>query len=1565
MPDGGIGPPVRNEQEETEEEKDKKEPNPLKVSRRLIYLHRLAGDHVTQPRRKISRPEPWAVTFVFAFYAFCATASIISYSDIMYVSEINSALQDVLSRTPHKISGEKKYYLHDITKATEIHSYIGNVLIPQMMYGHASGGVAGTLLTYNKVTNQPGFCANTSVLMLTMRRMRTNSKSEETTTDRFSALYPETWQGSEISAGSDPNEELEDTQQLWRSYRYNTRNTYGQEVPLKFLGFRHNRTTPISAFDLKTPEPEIHVHWDHTPECKTSQCEMKDGYEGKGGYVAAIAVRANDKHRESLEAIKDEGDSRNWNRVEQIAKDQYVYLLSPHGSKAVYPSNGTCEIGVHASHIMRFSDFVEAGFFDDRTASVSVDFMVYNANKQSASEVTVAWDILYQGIIDAAREKIKLQSIKLDLDETHYVYWEVFYIIGTICYLLELFVFKLCKYKRKLFNNYWTYVNAISIICSCLSIVFRFLYSAENSDFLKRSKNFNLEVVGISHADIRDQAFDANAYRVVSAVACLTIWLRVVELLARTPPRVKLLEATLIKALSQMIVYFGYILVIIVGFWSFASVHFAAHSLRFTHPFKAFISVFELLCLNVQPYKSTENAPLRSLFFIPYMAFAIVSVQMFNSIINYAYNRVSEDMEPLFKQAQREKKRKASRGKPALASPVLRAFRRAAAWCWTKLGFKMRDGASSAVHGTKKKRGADELAPEELQPADKEKLEEFKEKNKAEDRGESVYTAFAYLLFAVSYCVFTYLALNIEANGMINMAVSDAFHGKLVSVTHPQSDKFFLRLNEIHTLQDMGNWMTLALPSILQSGAVGSGGIQGQNPGLICLSNFNCLVAGNDQSHAGRQKLVRITLRLQKRVHNTGLIRLSQSDLPDSRFHIGKQLAPLRGGALPIIPNHVPAKHEDTITDMVLSDDGNFCRRAQDSGYRDHGGIVCMLDADVNNLTRQLSLMRKSDFYSAKMGAVIVEMLAYNINSDATSYIGLIFTNKPSGKIVFTQNIETFSLLPTKNPPNDASFFEMVANIVVNFFQFNMICGFIYAALTFYFLANMIRDLRAFVRSKLHHEGKHCGVAVVEYFGRDVFHTLDLVSYLISCTSLVLFIRWLVFQLGLEDKSKGDFSDFLTYVGHLSATCRTYTVLSSVNLLLLFARPLKFARKSARMQKINSTFWNAMPDICWFTIMLLFFFTGFVLFAHIIFGHRLPRLASISEAAVFCFSFLIGQFDFWVLYAVSRLAAVFFVFSFLFLFKFFFLNVFFAIIDHHFVAGETPPINVRKNLKPIFGRLFRWIEWDDDYSMEARKSGGKKVVDGPPSRAGRVHQVVLKLNEIKDSDGIEALEDGYIKKSKALSDVCDVDERMNEVLRWSREEAKVFVEDFRKFLNEKDEFTGNDEFFLKSKVQQRVKQDLEKERQAMGEAERHQKYAILINEAMERRDQETLAKYILRLEDKITKTMKEKHALQMEVYHLRAESEKMRYADDEPKPTDGAGKSEEPAAIENGNAAIGNGNVTLSLENGSKTPEATKDEDSELENEDTEYAQPPPQQVLASAMRQANDTANKVLSTRI
>jgi len=173
---------------------------------------------------------------------------------------------------------------------------------------------------------------------------------------------------------------------------------------------------------------------------------------------------------------------------------------------------------------------------------------------------------------------------------------------------------------------------------------------------------------------------------------------------------------------------------------------------------------------------------------------------------------------------------------------------------------------------------------------------------------------------------------------------------------------------------------------------------------------------------------------------------------------------------------------------------------------------------------------------------------------------------------------------------------------------------------------------------------------------------------------------------------------------------------------------------------------------------------------------------------------------------------------------------------------------------------------------------------GPPSRRNRTQKTAREIDDIKASaeDGVAASFGG---KSRMLTDVCDVDEKMGNVLHWSKEEAKKFTAIVRDLTGQKQnpKHAKNEELFIKNFVMKPFQIECEEERKLMEEAERHKRYAIQVHEQMAIRDQETLSKYVILLESKLRKRMVEQTALSWEVHHLRVESQYMRYTKEEIK----------------------------------------------------------------------------------
>ena len=99
-----------------------------------------------------------------------------------------------------------------------------------------------------------------------------------------------------------------------------------------------------------------------------------------------------------------------------------------------------------------------------------------------------------------------------------------------------------------------------------------------------------------------------------------------------------------------------------------------------------------------------------------------------------------------------------------------------------------------------------------------------------------------------------------------------------------------------------------------------------------------------------------------------------------------------------------------------------------------------------------------------------------------------------------------------------------------------------------------------------------------------------------------------------------------------------------------------------------------------------------------------------------------------------------------------------------------------------------------------------------------------------------------------------MDDRLLGVVKWGKEEASSLVSEFQNLLAKKQNYK-NEDVFIKQVVMKKVDQDEGRTRAEMEEAHRQMRYAAEVHEVMALRDQQTLAKYIWLLEQKIQKKM--------------------------------------------------------------------------------------------------------------
>ena len=1114
-----------------------------------------------------------------------------------------------------------------------------------------------------------------------------------------------------------------------------------------------------------------------------------------------------------------------------------------------------CDRRLQRSATVSLDTFLAEPFFDPQLGSLTVEFQSYNANYQSLSRVRVFFEFSAAGALSS--HSLTSDTIRLDVSHGWIQYFEYAYLILTCLYFFEL-VYRIGKGFPTYLQNFWCYVNACSIIGSISCFGLWYYYMPRLRDF-RVGRQFE------EPAEFQGRFATFSLYIVASSFATFTIYLRVLQFLANTRSRVVLLLKTIMFSAGNMVVYILYIGVIFVGFFTFALTHFSSLSANFTDPWHTFVSTFSLFFGDLSVVDGFQ-APLRVPFIWLFMFFFFfLSVQMFNAIINYSYNRVSEDMKVVFQREQYEQQLK-SKKKGRSVWQILMSLRK------PKAAEEEDVEAVSAVNAQAAAAVPDASA---LDEAVRQKVEEYRGRDTNKSAKDGICTALTYCVMVGCYIWFLYVNMMVEEKSAVRIAVNETVH----SIEVPASMSFDPAQAppeawaDIHSWPQAISWIRLGLPQLVfnstssESMAVATSGpdpIAAQ--GVRCLRSWNCFVTGTFNSS---QAIVRITQKRSMRVLNNGARHDSTPD--DERFiggvdnatglEIQQMLVNESGFSQRIDPDSSSNVAEDANTWYELSHGQTpLCSTASANApgsYKKAGGIVCQLDSNPATFTEQMDLMLANDYFTSASATFVIELVTHNANRDMMSYIVIRFVQTPAGDV--QKDLRVFSL---------ALFGWDVGVDKLGYFTGRLLPGVVYMVLVMVFTLMLYREMQTeHTRRTVSSEGvKAPGflTTIYTFFISDPFRPVDALSFLMSFWSFVLFILWLVKEGELPLKLQEGYGGIVDFASELTAQEREYNRISSVNLLLIFVRPLRFIRDDPRMQRLNQTLKDARTDIFWFIIVLGIVLFACTLLSFVSFGPSFIKCNDIFTAFLFCFSFIIGEFEFWSLYRANPVMAVLFFFPYLILVYCVFTNIFFAILDRFFVSADPPPMKFKRKLKPIFSKICRCIDWDDDFVMEGDPKAAKK--DGPVSRAGRVADTAKVIHNIRK--GLDGDSGSQMALSKPLREVCDMDDRLLGVMKWGKEEAASLVSDFQNLLVKKQHYK-NEDVFIKQVVMKKVDQDESRTRAEMDEANRQMRYAAEVHEVMALRDQQTLAKYIWLLEQKIQKKMNDQHALKMEaVKHL-------------------------------------------------------------------------------------------------
>eukprot|EP00445_Apocalathium_hangoei_P043238 CAMPEP_0203977686 /NCGR_PEP_ID=MMETSP0359-20131031/101738_1 /ASSEMBLY_ACC=CAM_ASM_000338 /TAXON_ID=268821 /ORGANISM="Scrippsiella Hangoei, Strain SHTV-5" /LENGTH=1526 /DNA_ID=CAMNT_0050915895 /DNA_START=21 /DNA_END=4597 /DNA_ORIENTATION=+ len=1164
------------------------------------------------------------------------------------------------------------------------------------------------------------------------------------------------------------------------------------------------------------------------------------GYQSNGGYFGVFSIHDMNVNRGAT----------------------YVHLLDYSSAEVKDTAKGICT-GLPRSSTIAGADFFNQSFFGANFGSLVLEFTVYNANLQTMSKVTVKFEASFAGKIN--KRSLHIETIRLDPFHKTMRYFELAYLIMTIGYLLE-FGYTFLKLMSTMITDAWTYVKVCSMLMSLLSLGVWLMYTPALA-------LFNQSNAFMQPSKVEDFSAWGRLYKQTSAIAALTIYLRLLEFLSKARARVLLLARTLGMGASNMIIYLCYIFVVFIGFAAFAQNYFAAYSVKFITPFETVLSCFQLFFGKTGPMDTVDGsiAELKVVFYVLFMvSFYFVSVQMFNAIINYAYNRVSEQMEVQFEHERRTHLKKTKMVKMGgageggiigwLREHVSRLRNKA-----EKPGSTNKELEPSKVA----KAPSSSLNFDNLEDAEKVKVEAFLNKDAVQKEPDSFRAIFLFMIFTLCYVWFLAANLTVYDNYQLGAVVDRAIWRETGRG----------RWDGMVGLPQAALWMEETLPLVIFNTTSEKAKARAVKQGIVkastvCLKGWNCIVSTQEPGFPST-KIIRITQRRSNKQRNTGRLNAETPEL--ERFTGGVDnitgqdlswvLVNTRSTGIAIDPDQSPDGTVESSNAAIEISPAlkSFCNVTEPGNkisYKEFGGIVCLLDSNYTSFMEQIKLLGTESFFGLDTSSWVIDFTLQNSNRQLLSHASIAFMVLPSGQL--KKHVEVESVLLFSFPDWFDNFSKIAERLAP---------GIVYITFTIRFLYMLYDSFRKELYRRRHKEDYRFVTFALDFFRLDVFNTLEAVSIGVSLFSGVLFVMWCALDIQVQDKKEEGFCAFLAFTTELTNQASLYNRMSAVNVLMIGARPFKFVRENPRVAKLNQSFWNASNDIFWFVIMLFFSMFGVVMLVYISFGPYIEECSSLFSALVHCFRYLLGDFDFEPLIAVDPAMAA-FMFPYLIVMYCVFTNIFFAIIDRHFVAIEAPPFQWKRKLKPFLSRVCRCIEWDEDYVMEQDPNAEKKT--GPPSRKDRVKITQREIQAILQNAGVEDFSQTSFSRGRDLQDVCDPDERMEEVLAWAREEARNVVQQFNKMLVLK-RTEKNDEHFVKHEVMATfVQKELQDTKGAMEEAARWMRYATRVAENLAHEDQETLAKYIALLERKIQRQEVEGQALNRELEHLETDIDKLR-----------------------------------------------------------------------------------------
>ncbi|CAK0880924.1 unnamed protein product [Prorocentrum cordatum] len=384
--------------------------------------------------------------------------------------------------------------------------------------------------------------------------------------------------------------------------------------------------------------------------------------------------------------------------------------------------------------------------------------------------------------------------------------------------------------------------------------------------------------------------FFSQVYCRVSAVATLLIYWRSLQLLSMYNFRLRRIGRSFALMAGKLLAYGCLMLVVFLGFFAFATALFGARYVEFHHEGIGLTTAMAMFFGDVTGVQHITD-PLFKLFFGSFMiVFYIFSVQMFNAIINYAYNRVSEEMQDQFdrerRQADTKKARKELRrrlaGTRSLVTQCRRCLHRLVRPAAAKRKVGAAAGAEDASRSTEHKKSQPVL--EHLDDEMREKVGKWLNGADGQHSTFKMGRVFMFFLYAITYFWFLRVNIIIPVNYEVHAALDSSIKPVAIEVPTWEENKIqYMTWDQLYRVSQVKTWMQEALPTVL------FGDPPEERP--PCLASWNCVI--HLPSADASDRLVLLTAVRRPAAKNEGCLK---SPCTDGRtpFLGGPSLVPFR-----------------------------------------------------------------------------------------------------------------------------------------------------------------------------------------------------------------------------------------------------------------------------------------------------------------------------------------------------------------------------------------------------------------------------------------------------------------------------------------------------------------------------------------------------------------------------------------------------------------------------------------------------------------------------------------------